>query len=239
MIESFVAIIPAAGSGKRFSKDVPKQFLKIGNKSVLEFSIKPLLDFSECVGICLVVEPKDEYHKYLEFTENTKISIIEGGSNRMQSVINGIMFWNNSELSFSNILVHDSVRPCLRSSDVRTLLESMDSEKVDGVILGTPCVDTVKQVKSKEMLVKKTLNRSDLWASFTPQVFKREVLVDAALNRTLKDKIFTDEASLVEANNGRLKMIQGSKDNFKITFPEDLNLAKSILISQGRMDKKL
>ena len=92
MIESFVAIVPAAGSGNRFNEDVPKQFLQIGHRSILELSIKPLLDFSECLGICLVVAPNDQYHKSLKILENPKTSIIEGGGSRMKSVINGILF---------------------------------------------------------------------------------------------------------------------------------------------------
>ena len=86
------------------------------------------------------------------------------------------------------------------------------------------------------MRVKKTLDRNKLWTAFTPQIFRKEILVEATLNKALQDKIFTDEASLVEANNGKLKMIQGSNDNLKITFPNDLNLAKTILMSQGRVE---
>ena len=236
MIDKFVAIIPAAGSGERFSEDIPKQFLNIGRRSVLELSIKPLLDFSECIGICLSVAADDQHHKSIDFIKNQKISIVEGGSTRMQSVRSGVMFWSKSILPFKNILVHDSVRPCLRSSDVRSLLESMNSNKVDGVILGTSCSDTIKQVNKKDLRIERTLDKESLWTAFTPQVFKKEVLIEATLNVNLKDKIFSDEASLVESIKGKLKITQGSKDNLKITFPDDINLAKSILMSQGRME---
>lgn len=239
MIEGFVAIVPAAGSSNRFSGDVPKQFLQIGHRSILELSIKPLLDFSECLGICLVVAPNDQYHKSLKILENPKTSIIEGGGSRMQSVINGILFWKDSGLTFKNILIHDSVRPCLRSSDVRALLESMEKTDLDGVILGSSCSDTIKEINEKDLSIKRTLDRKKIWTAFTPQIFRKESLIEAALNKTFQGKVFTDEASLIEANNGKLKMIQGSKDNLKITFPDDINLAKSILISQGRMERML
>ena len=202
----------------------------------MEFSIEPLLDFSECLGICLVVAPNDQYHKSLNVIKNSKTSIIEGGITRMQSVINGVLFWKDSNLPFKNILVHDSARPCLRSSDLRTLLESMDRVEIDGLVLGSYCTDTIKEVRTKDLRVKKTLDRNKLWTAFTPQIFRKEILVEATLNKALQDKIFTDEASLVEANNGKLKMIQGSNDNLKITFPNDLNLAKTILMSQGRVE---
>ena len=103
MIDTFVAIVPAAGSGDRFSDDIPKQFLKIGNRSILEFSIEPLLDFSECLGICLVVAPDDQYHKSLNVIKNSKTSIIEGGITRMQSVSNGVLFWKDSKLPFEKM----------------------------------------------------------------------------------------------------------------------------------------
>ena len=85
----------------------------------------------------------------------------------------------------------------------------------------------------------KTLDREKLWTAFTPQIFKKEVLFNEAINNTHDDKIYTDEASLVEVNGGKLKMIQGSKDNLKITLPEDIKLAKSILISHGRLEAVL
>ena len=236
MIDNFVAIIPAAGSGDRFSEDVPKQFLSIGGRSILELSIEPLLDFSECFGICIVVAPNDQYHKSLRISKNSKVSIVEGAGTRMLSVANGVLFWKESGLSFKNILIHDSVRPCLRSSEVRTLLESMCNTKIDGVILGSSCSDTIKEVNKKDLTIKRTLDRDKLWTAFTPQIFKQEVLINATINTVHHDKIFTDEASLVEANGGKLKMIQGSKDNLKITLPEDINLAKSILMSHGRLE---
>ena len=239
MIDSFVTIVPAAGSGDRFSDDVPKQFLTIGDKSILDLSIEPLLDFSECLGICIVVAPDDQYHKSLKICENPKISIIEGGITRMSSVTNGVLFWKDSGLSFKNILVHDSVRPCLRSSEVRVLLESMSVTDIDGVILGSSCSDTVKEINKKDLSIRRTLDRERLWTAFTPQIFKKEVLFNATIENTHDDKIFTDEASLVEVNGGKLKMIQGSKDNLKITLPEDINLAKSILISHGRLETLL
>ena len=79
------------------------------------------------------------------------------------------------------------------------------------------------------------MDRTRLWRAFTPQIFKRNILIKAACKKNLKQD-FNDEASLVEANQGRLKMVQGSKDNIKLTFPEDIVLIKSILISQGRME---
>ena len=233
-MNNFVAIIPAAGSSTRFSGEVPKQFLIVDGRTVLELSIKPILDFSECLGVCILVPQDDQYHKALEIKDNPKIFLTEGGTTRINSVMEGIKFWLKSELSYDHILIHDAARPCLRSSDVQQLLDSIDSE-VDGVVLGIPCSDTIKKVSAKGSLILNTLDRSRLWRAFTPQIFRKEVLQKNALEENI-EKEFTDEASLVEANGGKLKMVKGFEDNIKLTFHEDLGLIRSILSSQGRLE---
>ena len=233
-MNNFVAIIPAAGDSSRYSGEVPKQFLRVDGRTVLELSIKPLLDFSECLGVCVLVPAEDQYHKTLEIKNNPKVFLAEGGTSRIDSVSKGVKFWQQSELSYDYILIHDAARPCLRSSDVQQLLDSIDSE-VDGVVLGIPCSDTIKKVSAQGSLVLNTLDRSKLWRAFTPQIFRKEVLQKNALEENI-EKEFTDEASLVEANGGKIKMVKGFEDNIKLTFPEDLGLIKSILSSQGRLE---
>ena len=233
-MNNFVAIIPAAGDSSRYSGEVPKQFLRVDGRTVLELSIKPLLDFSECLGVCVLVPPEDQYHKALEIKDNPKIFLAEGGTSRIDSVAKGVKFWQQSELSYDYILIHDAARPCLRNSDIQQLLDSIDGE-VDGVVLGIPCSDTIKKVSAKGSLILNTLDRSKLWRAFTPQIFRKEVLQKIALEENI-EKEFTDEASLVEANGGKLKMVKGFEDNIKLTFPEDLGLIKSILSSQGRLE---
>jgi 2-C-methyl-D-erythritol 4-phosphate cytidylyltransferase len=233
-MKNFVAIIPAAGDSSRYSGEIPKQFLKLDDRTVLELSIKPLLDFSECLGVCVLVPNEDQYHKVLQITDNPKIFLAEGGTSRIDSVAKGVKFWQQSDLSYDYILIHDAARPCLRSSDVQQLLDSIDDE-VDGVVLGIPCSDTIKKVSAEGSLILNTLDRNKLWRAFTPQIFRKEVLQKNALEKNI-EKEFTDEASLVEANGGKLKMVKGFEDNIKLTFPEDLGLIKSILSSQGRLE---
>ena len=233
-MNNFVAIIPAAGDSSRYSGEIPKQFLRVDGRTVLELSIRPLLDFSECLGVCVLVPPEDQFHKALEIKDNPKIFLAEGGTSRIDSVAKGVKFWQQSELSYDYILIHDAARPCLRSSDIQQLLDSIDSE-VDGVVLGIPCSDTIKKVSAEGSLILNTLDRNKLWRAFTPQIFRKEVLQKNALEENI-EKEFTDEASLVEANGGKLKMVKGFEDNIKLTFPEDLGLIKSILSSQGRLE---
>jgi len=233
-MNNFIAIIPAAGDSSRYSGETPKQFVRVDGRAVIELSIKPLLDFSECLGVCVLVPPEDQYHKSLEIIDNPKIFLAEGGTSRVDTVAKGIKFWQQSELSYDYILIHDAVRPCLRSSDVQQLLDSIDGE-IDGVVLGAPCSDTIKKVSAKGSRILNTLDRNKLWRAFTPQIFRKEVLQKNALEENIGEE-FTDEASLVEANGGKLKMVKGFEDNIKLTFSEDLALIKSILSSQGRLE---
>ncbi len=232
MNKDFVAIIPAAGKSERFLGETPKQFIKLDGRSILELSLIPLLDFSECLGICVVVPLGDQYHKSLKVLGSPKISVIEGSDSRTSSVKLGLDFWKNSQMSFDFVLIHDAVRPCLRSSDIKELLSSL-SEDVDGVVLGMPSTDTIKEVVDASNEISTTLERTKIWKAFTPQIFKKDLLNKSFLN-IKKNTKYTDEASVVEANDGVLRMVQGSNDNIKLTFSEDIPLIRSILSSQGR-----
>ena len=233
MNNSFVAIIPAAGNSLRFSSEIRKPFIQIEERSIVELSLVPILDFSECKGVCIVIPPDDQQAKS-SIMDNPKVFITEGGNSRTDSVQSGLKFWKESNISFNHILIHDAARPCLRSSDIQKLIDCLDQE-IDGAVLGSPCSDTIKEVSEEELTILNTFDRNKLWAAFTPQIFKKESLYSAFRNKSTNLEI-TDEASLVEANGGSLRMVQGHKDNIKLTFPEDLTLIKSILLSQGRLE---
>jgi len=235
--KDFVAIIPAAGKSERFLGEIPKQFIKVDGRSILELSLIPLLDFSECKGICVVVPLDDQHHKSLKVLESPKISVVEGSNSRTSSVKLGLDFWKNSKIPYDFVLIHDAVRPCLRSSDVKELLNNL-SEHVDGVVLGIPSTDTVKEVVGASNEISTTLERAKIWKAFTPQIFQKDIMNKSFLAIKQNAK-YTDEASIVEANNGVLKMVQGSNDNIKLTFSEDIPLIKSILSSQGRLEDNL
>ena len=235
MIKPFVVIIPSAGHGKRFGKDIPKQYLKIRGKTILELSVKPFLDFSECVGICIPKSPEEDHWRSIAL-ESTKIHFIDGGKTRLESVLEGVEYWRSSGFDFSALITHDAVRPCLRKSEVRLLLETFFNDAVDGAILGAPCSDTIKRVYSEDLIVDKTMDRDSLWSAFTPQVFHKESILKAFENLDLENGTYNDEASLIEAKSGKIKLVEGSKDNIKITFLKDLSLAESILDNQGRIN---
>ena len=236
MINPFVAILPAAGVGKRFESDEPKQYSLIDNRTVIEFSLEPLLDFSECLGICIPISPADTQWKSLKLVDNPKIKFIEGGDTRLLSVKKAVDYWKDSLLNYQNILIHDSVRPCVRSSDIRAMLENFSLGKDHGAVLGSPVADTLKEVNYDNLYVKRTVDRKNIWKIYTPQVFKKDVL-EAAFKQLKAGKQFTDESGMVEESFGQIKTYIGAADNIKITHPEDMNLVKSILTAQGRIIK--
>ena len=234
MINPFVAILPSAGVGKRFESDEPKQYSLIGNRTVMEFSLEPLLDFSECLGICIPVSPIDTYWKSLKIADNPKIKFIEGGETRLLSVQKAVDYWKTSLIDYQSILIHDSVRPCVRSSDIRAMLEKFSLSNDNGAILGSPVSDTLKEVNDDNLYVKRTVDRKDIWKIYTPQVFKKKIL-ETAFKELEDEKEFTDESGMVEESFGKIKTYIGAADNIKITHPEDMNLVKSILTAQGRI----
>ena len=234
MINPFVAILPSAGLGERFNSDKPKQYSLIGVKTVMEFSLEPLLDFSECLGICIPVSENDTYWKSLDIANNPKISFIEGGETRLSSVQLAVNYWKSSSFDYMNILIHDSVRPCVRSSDIRAMLESFSISGDHGAILSSPVTDTLKEVYEIDGYIKRTIDRNNLWKVFTPQIFEKRVL-EEAFNNLKEEQNFTDESGMVEESFGKIRTYNGAPDNIKITFSEDMNLAKSILITQGRL----
>ena len=213
---------------------MPKQYSMISDKTVLELSLEPLLDFSECLGICIPISSNDTFWKSLKITDNPKISFIEGGETRLASVKRAVNFWKKSSVVYENVLIHDSVRPCVRSSDIRTMLESFSISGDHGAILGSPVIDSLKEVIEVGGYIKKTVDRNNLWKVFTPQIFLKDVL-ESAFEGLSKEQDFSDESGLVEQSFRKIKTYTGSNDNIKITYPEDMNLAKSILMTQGRL----
>ena len=231
MISPFVAILPSAGSGSRFNSEVPKQYCTIGDKKVIEFSIDLLVELEECQAICIPISENDQYHKQIQ--DNAKLHFIKGGSSRAESVKRGYDFLQSSDLNYDNILIHDSVRPCLTETELKRMLEDFSEKKLRALILALPVSDTLKQ--SDDNLIQSTISRENVWRALTPQLFTNESL-KIAYNSNEKDlSNISDEASLFDNLDEEVMVMQGSSENIKITFQEDLKLAKTILLNHKRI----
>ena len=198
---------------------------------IIEFSLELLAEVDECQAVCIPVSEKDQYHK--EIYEHHKFHFVEGGATRAESVKKGFDFLESENLNYDNILIHDPVRPCVTKTELISLLEEFFEIECQAMILAIPVSDTLKL--SKNNYIKSTISRKNVWRALTPQLFTKEALKNAYNLNSEDLSNSTDEASLFDDLDEGVMIMQGSSENIKITFQEDLTLAKNILFNQKRI----
>ncbi len=239
MKKKVIAIVPAAGLGKRFSPSVRKPFAHITDLPVLIHTLKRLQEIKSVTEIIPVLREEDigKGLKLIKAHNLNKIKrIVPGGSERQDSVYNALCLIekNPSSPPFSKggkgrfldddlILIHDGVRPIISTDLVERLLNEVKG--MVGVIPALPVKETLKEVNKKGVVLS-TLNREKFYVVQTPQVFPYKV-IKKAYDKAYKDGYYaTDDAALVERIGGKVKIIAGSPFNIKITTPEDLKMAE-------------
>lgn len=229
-MNSKVLIIPAAGSGSRLKKEIPKPYLEIAGKTILEHTITCFLSLD---GLRQVAVATSE--SYLNITREILEKILPsnimgicvvGGRERQHSIYNALQEVSEADL----VIVHDAVRPFVTPAQI----EACCSTAIDagGAVLGVPAKDTIKRI-DRELLIEETPSRRYLWQAQTPQVFKTKILMEAYSKAFEDDYIGTDDSSLVERLNYNVRMVEGSRSNFKITYPLDLKLARLLIEQKG------
>ncbi|MEA3273442.1 MAG: 2-C-methyl-D-erythritol 4-phosphate cytidylyltransferase [Patescibacteria group bacterium] len=217
-----IAILVGAGEGKRMGgKDKP--FLVLDNKPLLVHSILPFEESKLCDEIILVVRKNrvSDCKKIVQESKFKKVKkIISGGLTRQDSVYRGL----NEIKKAGVVLVHDIARPLISKNVIENCIKS--TEKSGATVPVIPVKDTVKQGKR---IIKRTVNRSELRLAQTPQVFKYEILREAYKSAKKNKFEGTDDASLVEELGHKIKMIAGQAENIKITVPDDLIIAESLI----------
>lgn len=219
-------IIPAAGSGTRMGADVPKPLIRLGGKTILEHTITRFLEVAEVSQI--IVATPDAYIKHIQkllsaLKGSVNFMVIEGGKERQYSIYNALLQVDDSA---DLVAVHDAVRPFIRSALIKRCMEV--AAKFDGAIIGVPAKDTIKKVGGNQV-IRETPDRSMLWQAQTPQVFKKDVLIKAYEDAIKHQFVGTDDASLVERIGGKVCMVEGDRENLKITYPIDLKVAELML----------
>ena len=229
------AIIPAAGIGSRMDSDIPKQYLQLGGKSVLEHTLEIFVANARIERIVVVLNPEDTYWRKLWSDRNmpAKIEIVSGGAERSQSVVNALEYMIEQPDAGSWALVHDAARPCLRTADLDALLADIETEEI-GAILGSPVRDTMKRTDG-DATVAATVEREGLWHALTPQLFRAKQLLAAYREGISANSSLTDESSAMELAGYSPRLVIGHADNIKITRIEDLELAELFLRQQGRI----
>lgn len=221
-----IGIIVAAGKSERMGSDVDKAFLSLGTRPVLAYS---LLAFEQCPmidGVVLVVR-KDRLESARGLAKifgcDKVRKIVAGGTSRQASVMIGLAELGDE---VRTVVVHDGARPCVTSD---LICETIKSAKRHGSgVAAVKITDTIKEV-DRGMVVARTVDRTKLWAVQTPQAFKVELLNRAYENVKKKKLTITDEASAIEAMGEDVHLVPAPLANIKITTPEDLALAGTIL----------
>ena len=218
-------IVVAGGSGQRMGSDCPKQFLKLHNREIILHTLdvfRKMNMFGEISVVC--------HENYLEFCRNlidnsfgpNNINIVKGGSTRQESVFCGL-----KSLSDSNfVLIHDAVRCCVDSEDVKKLCDYLVQS--GSCALGVKVKDTVKISDTHGNIIS-TPNRENLWQIQTPQAFEYDVIYSAHEKADACKTVSTDDCALVEEQGGNIHIVEGSYENIKITTPSDMDIAGMFL----------
>ena len=220
---SVTAIIVAGGVGKRLKSKVRKSFVRLAGRPMLGWALKAVQNSPSVSEVVVVAHPKDlAAARTLARKERVSklAAVVPGGESRMASVACGL---RAVPPDTTWVLVHDAARPLVTPQIIESTIRAARAAKA--AIAAVPVVPTIKQARGG--WVEKTLDRSTLWAVQTPQVFERKLLERA--HRRAHGFAATDDAALVEAIGKRVKIVPGSERNIKVTTPEDLTIAESLL----------
>jgi 2-C-methyl-D-erythritol 4-phosphate cytidylyltransferase len=228
------AVVPAAGVGRRFGASIPKQYLELGGRSVLERSLSTFVDHPRIAGVRVVLDSADPRWDSQPYARNPKVSRAAGGAERCHSVLNALEALLAQAHPQDWVLVHDAARPCLRLEDVNRLIEELEQDPVGG-LLAVPVRDTMKRGDPSGHVIA-TVERAHLWHAYTPQMFRLGALADALREAIAGGDLVTDEASAMERLGHRPRLVEGHADNIKITRTADLPLAEFFLAQQGRLE---
>lgn len=221
------ALIPAAGSGSRMQSEIPKQYLLLAGKPVLQHTLDALLQHPAIGKVLLVLAPDDAYFDRYDWSAYGSRLLVArvGGDSRAASVRNGLGYLQSQVADSDWVLVHDAARPCLALPELQRLIAEMLAHPVGG-ILAVPVADTLKRADATRH-IEATVPRERLWQAQTPQMFRYRQLLQALQYGS--DEGVTDEASAIERLGFRPALVMGSGRNIKITFPGDLPFAEWIL----------
>lgn len=234
----FALIIVAGGTGSRLAQPQKKAFVELAGAPLLQHTLRA---FSNLPGLAetVIVMPGEELKVHTGHDTRAETArlpkhatefaralgglgatrFVVGGRRRQDSVLNGL--WATSELPF--VMVHDAARPFVTQDELLRLMAA--TRKHGAAILAHPMRDTIKRVK--DGAITETVSRADLWAAQTPQAFRREVLLRALQKHNAVD--LTDDAAAVALDGTSCQVVAGSAGNFKLTTPEDIEIAESLL----------
>lgn len=225
MNDNIVAVVPAAGLGKRLGPGTNKTFFSILDKPIIIWTLEALSSVSEISEIIPVFRESD-MESGIALCERYRLSKVKrmapGGKERQDSVYNGLRLLQGDT---GIVVIHDGARPLIESRLVKQAIA--DIEGFDGVIAGVPVKDTIKEIENT--IVKKTIKRDSLWSVQTPQVFRYGSIMEAYARAMEEGFYSTDDSALMERTGCRIRLVMGSYDNIKVTTPDDIPFAEMLL----------
>ena len=214
-------VIVAGGSGKRMGAEIPKQFLELAGRPVLMHTIERFRAFDETIEIITVL-PENQLRHWCELQNKYSFQIpqtlVKGGSSRFYSVKNGLEFVNSPGL----VAIHDGVRPFVSLDTIKRCFD-MASEKGNAIPVISPA-DSLRMLNDSGST---PVDRRKVRQVQTPQVFNVELIRKAYMQNYTPE--FTDDATVFEMNGGVINLVEGNRENIKITNPEDLLISKALL----------
>jgi len=219
-------VIVAGGSGKRMGADIPKQFLELAGRPVLMHTIERFKTFDDSIEIITVL-PENQLRFWIDLQKKHSFSVlhtlVKGGSNRFYSVKNGLRFVNEPGL----VAIHDGVRPFVSIDTIKRCFET--AEKLGNAI---PSISPTESLRILSDIGSTAINRFDVKQIQTPQVFNSLLIKEAYLQEYSPD--FTDDATVLEKKGEKINLIEGNRENIKITNPEDLLISTALLSTISR-----
>ncbi|MES5815684.1 2-C-methyl-D-erythritol 4-phosphate cytidylyltransferase [Pseudoxanthomonas sp. Soil82] len=220
MMASVWAVVPAAGRGTRFGGEVPKQYLQVGGRPLLAYTLDALLAHPAVAGVVVALAADDPWWPGWSDHAGKPVLTCTGGASRAASVLAAMAALPESVRADDFVLVHDAARPNLAPADLDRLLEQGRADPV-GAILAAPVRDTLKRA-GDDGGIDRTEPRERLWRALTPQLFRRLQLARALQAAADAGVEVTDEAMALERQGARPLLVEGREDNFKVTTPADL-----------------
>ena len=226
------ALVPAAGSGRRFGADIPKQYLHAAGKPLIEHALDALLSHPDIEGVVVALSADDPHWPGWTTLHGKPVLTCIGGGERADSVLAAVRALPADLAADVIVLVHDAARPNLRGEDISRLHDAALTH-ADGAILAAPVRDTLKRADAGSN-ISMTEPRDGIWRALTPQAFRRDLLL-RALDAARADGIaVTDDAQAVERLGLHPRLVEGREDNLKVTTSSDLALADFLLASHLR-----
>jgi 2-C-methyl-D-erythritol 4-phosphate cytidylyltransferase len=226
------ALVPAAGAGMRFGGGLPKQYVPLGGAPLLRRTIDALNGSIVLEAIFVVLDPGDKLYAERIGEVHGVEALRCGGATRAESVRNGLAVIGRRATAEDWVLVHDAARPCIDVGTLNRLLHELEDEPVGG-LLAVPLTDVLKRAESGAGLrAVSSETRDGLWSAQSPQMFRYAILQHAFRNADCAR--LADEAQAVEALGVKPRLVQGSPENIKVTYPEDIALAEAILAQRSR-----